>query len=44
MNRQAEVGRICAHFDREPDFGDQVTRMRPDDGATKYAVGLRVEQ
>ena len=38
VNRLADADGIAPHLDRETDFSDQVSGVRADDAAAKYAV------
>ena len=44
MNRQADIGRVRAHLDRQRDLRDQLARVRADDAAAEHAMRLGIEQ
>ena len=44
MDRQADIRRVGAHFQREADLGDQVARVRADNATAQDPPVLPVEQ
>ena len=44
MNRQADIGRVRAHLQRQPNLGDQVTCVWTDNAASKETSARLVEQ